>query len=417
MHFQYKNHTLYCENVSVARIIQQLQTPCYIYSYRALIEQFQRIQKAFQAVNPLICYAMKANDNLAVIKTLIDQGAGCDIVSGGELAKALKAKANSKKIVFASVGKTDEEITAALKAGILFFNVESLAELTTIDQLAKTLKKTARVALRINPDIHAPTHDRIVTGTLDKKFGIDLNTARSILQNRSRYAHTDICGIHMHIGSQIKTTAPYVHAVNRVAAFLKELANENIHLTYFNMGGGFGISYDEHHPEHIEEFAAALIPILKSMNLKIIMEPGRFLTGNAGIFITKTLYIKDNGVKKFIIVDAGMNDFPRPSLYDAHHEIIPVKQTDLAPADIFDIVGPICESGDFFAKARPMPAVQRGDLLAIKSAGAYCYAMASNYNVRGRAPEVMVKGNVYAVIKKRETIRDLMRGESIPDFL
>ncbi len=415
--FIYKKNSLYCESLSVARIVKELGTPCYIYSYHAFVEQFQKIKKAFAPVDPLICFAMKANDNLAVVKTLVDQGAGCDIVSGGELTKALKVKADPKKIVFASVGKTEEEIIAALNAGILLFNVESRPELDEINRLAKKLKKHACAALRVNPDVAAATHDRIMTGTLNKKFGLDLATARTILTNQSAWPNVEISGIHMHIGSQIKTVQPYVEAMERILQFLHDLKVAGVTLKYFDVGGGFGISYDENHPEHIEDFAKALIPLLKQTGLKIIMEPGRFISGNSGIFITKTLYIKDNGVKKFIIVDAGMNDLPRPSLYDAHHEIIPVKIDPAAKTDTFDVVGPICESGDFFAKKRMMPIVKNGDLLAIKSAGAYCYAMSSNYNVRPRAPEVMVKGNKFAVIKKRETIKDLMKGEKIPDFL
>lgn len=417
MHFHYKNNLLYCENIRVDRIIKELGTPCYIYSYHAFVEQFERIRNAFAPVDPLICFAMKANDNLAVVKTLVSQGAGCDIVSGGELIKALKAKADPKKIVFASVGKTEAEITDALNAGILLFNVESQPELNEINRLARKLKKQAGVALRVNPDVEAATHDRIMTGTLNKKFGLDLATAKAILMNQKAWPNVEISGIHMHIGSQIKTAAPYIEALNRILAFLNELKVAGVTLKYFDMGGGFGISYDENHPEHIEDFAKALVPLLKKTGLKIIIEPGRFIAGNSGIFITETLYVKDNGVKKFIIVDAGMNDLPRPSLYDAHHEIIPVKIDPVAQTDIFDVVGPICESGDFFAKKRTMPVVKRNDLLAIKSAGAYCYVMGSNYNVRGRAPEVMVKGNKFSVIKKRETIKDLMKGETIPEFI
>jgi len=415
-YFRYRNNALYCENVSISRIVKEIGTPCYIYSYNAFIEQFQRLKKAFTAVNPLICFALKANDDLAVIKTMLKQGAGCDIVSGGELHKALKIKADPKKIVFASVGKTDPEINAALKAGILFFNVESRPELERIDRLAKKAKKRAGVALRINPDIKAPTHDRIVTGTLEKKFGLDLATAKTVLRQRDRYPNVEISGIHMHIGSQITVVKPYVDALKRVIRFLDELTREKIYLQYFDMGGGFGIDYGDKQTVTIEQFAKAILPLLKETGLNIILEPGRFLTGNAGIFVIETLYIKDNGVKKFVIVDAGMNDFPRPSLYNAYHAIIPVKKTS-TQKDVFDVVGPICESGDFFAKDRRMPVVQPGDLLALKSAGAYCHVMASNYNVRGRAPEVMVRGNTFEIIRKRETINDLMRGEQIPEFL
>lgn len=414
--FKYKNNSLFCENISVSRITKEVGTPCYIYSHKAFVDHFQRIKKAFAPVDPLICYAMKTNDNLAVVKTLVDQGAGCDIVSGGELYKALKVKADPQKIVFASVGKTDKEITAALKAGILFFNVESLPELDRINMIAKKMKTRARIALRINPDVKAATHERITTGTLCKKFGIDLETAEKIMLNQQKHPHVEVTGLHMHIGSQITSVEPYVTAMTKVIAFLDKLTKEDIYLQYFDLGGGFGIDYDGTPADSIEDFAKALIPLLKETGLNIVMEPGRYIAGNAGIFVTETLYIKDNGVKKFIIVDGGMNDFPRPSLYDAYHDIIPVKKTS-AKTDIVDVVGPICESGDFFAKGRSLPNIKQGDLLALKSAGAYCYVMASNYNVRGRAPEVMVKGNKFAVIKKRETIKDLIKGEYIPEFL
>ncbi|MEW5894516.1 MAG: diaminopimelate decarboxylase [Candidatus Omnitrophota bacterium] len=415
-HFKYKNNSLYCENVSVAAIAREFGTPCYIYSYHAFVTQLQNIKKAFAPVDPLVCFALKTNDNSAVIKTMVDQGAGCDIVSGGELYKALKVNADPKKIVFASVGKTDTEIRDALKAGILLFNVESLPELSRINEIAGETKTRAGAALRINPDVKAPTHDRITTGTLDKKFGLDLSTAELVLLNRQKYSWLDISGIHMHIGSQITTVEPYVAAMKKVLAFLHKLGGENIPLKYFDLGGGFGIPYDHSPVTPIGDFAKELIPLLKETRLRIIMEPGRYITGNSGILVMETLYIKDNGVKKFIIVDAGMNDLPRPSLYDAYHEIVPVKKTS-APEDVFDVVGPICESGDFFAKKRTMPSMKRGDLLAIKSAGAYCYAMSSNYNVRGRGAEVMVKGNDYHLIRERETIKDLLRGEQMPDFL
>jgi len=416
MSFTYKNDTLYCESVSVPRIIKEHGTPCYIYSYTALIQQLNSIRKAFAPVNPLICFAMKANDNSAVVKTLVDQGAGCDIVSGGELIKALKCRADPGTIVFASVGKTDEEILAAIKAKILFFNVESQAELKRIDLLASQLGVRPGIALRINPDVAAVTHDRITTGTLEKKFGIDLATARDILVNQERYPSLDFSGLHMHIGSQITSVEPYIQAMKRVLAFLDDLTRAEVYLRYFDLGGGFGIDYDGQTSCPIEGFAAPLIPLLEETGLNIILEPGRFLCGNAGIFITRTLYLKDNGVKKFLIVDAGMNDLPRPSLYGAYHAITPVRQTR-GPTDTFDVVGPICESGDFFAKDRVLPVVRQGDLLAIHSAGAYCHVMASNYNARGRAPEIMVKGNRWAVIKQRETLKDITRGEAIPDFL
>lgn len=415
-YFKYKKNELCCENVAVSKIIQKVGTPCYIYSANAFVSQFKALQKAFKPVNPLLCFAMKANDNLAVLKLLADQGAGADIVSVGELKKALLAGIDPKKIVFASVGKTGYEIKEALAAGILFFNVESLPELKEIDRIAGEIKKRASVALRINPDVRAPTHEKIATGTLTKKFGLDLTTAHSILRNRADYTHLDINGIHIHIGSQIETVRPYIAAVKKVLHFLDTLTREKIYVQYFDMGGGFGIPYKNERIDPLEKFASQLIPLIDRIGLNLIMEPGRFISGNSGIFVTETLYIKDNGLKKFIIVDAGMNDLVRPAMYDAYHDIVPVHKMS-AKCGIYDIVGPICESADVFAKARRLPHVQQGDLLALMTAGAYGYAMAGNYNVRPRAAEVMVKGNQFSIVKDRETYEDLMRGERIPDFL
>ncbi len=415
-YFKYKKNELTCEGVAVSRIIKEVGTPCYIYSAGAFVSQFKALQKAFKPVTPLLCFAMKANDNLAVLKLLANEGAGADIVSVGELKKALLAGIDPQKIVFASVGKTAYEITEALKAGILFFNVESMPELKEIDRIAGQMKKRASVALRINPDVHAPTHDKIATGTLTKKFGLDLQTTHELLKTRTDYPHVDINGLHIHIGSQIQTVRPYVAAIKKVLRFLDTLTRENIYVQYFDIGGGFGIPYKNERLDSLEHFAEHIIPLIDRTGLNLIMEPGRFIAGNSGIFVTETLYIKDNGVKKFIIVDAGMNDLVRPAMYDAYHEIIPVRKTPAA-CGTYDVVGPICESADVFAKARRLPSVQKGDLLAMMSAGAYGYAMASNYNVRPRAAEVMVKGSQFYIVKERETFQDLIRGERIPEFL
>lgn len=414
--FTYKNGELYCEQVSVSRIVKDAGSPCYIYSHKHLVGQFESIRKAFARVDPLICFAMKANDNLALVKTLVDRGAGCDIVSGGELKVALKAGVDPQKIVFASVGKTKDEITDAIKAGILFFNVESLPELEEIDHLAGTMKRRASAALRINPDVKAATHDKITTGTLEKKFGLDLTTACTILHQRKKYPHVDIKGLHMHIGSQILSSKPYVTAIQKVLQFLDHLTREGIFVEYMDIGGGIGIPYGNETVEPIQSFARQLLPLLEKTGLKIVMEPGRYICGNAGILVTETLYVKDNGVKKFIIVDAGMNDLVRPAMYDAYHDIIPVRRKSSRKV-VFDVVGPICESGDVFAKGRRLPVMSRGDLLAVKSAGAYGHVMSSNYNMRLRPVEVMVKGNKYGVVNERETFQDLMRGEHIPEFL
>lgn len=415
--FKFKKGELYCEDVKVASVAKKVGTPFYLYSHNTLVDHFTKIQKAFQEINPIICFAMKANDNLAVLKSLANCGSGFDIVSVGELKKARKAGADTKKIVFASVGKTEEEIREAIKANILFFNVESLPELEEINRIAKLMKRKPAIALRINPDVKAATHQKITTGTLKNKFGIDLTTARTIIKNKAKYSHVRINGLHVHIGSQIITSKPFLNALKRVVAFLNLLRNEdNIELEYLDIGGGLGIIYNDEKPQTAKDFAKAILPLLKKTGLKIIMEPGRFIAGNAGIFVSKVLYLKDNGVKKFLIVDGGMNDLMRPSLYDAYHEVVPVKTTK-AKKQKMDVVGPICESGDWFAKNRLLPKLKKNDLLAIMSAGAYGYVMSSNYNVRGRVPEVIVKKNKFAITKKRETFNDLIRGESIPEFI
>ncbi len=414
--FKFKSNDLYCENVKVSTIAKKVGTPCYIYSHNTLVDHLTKIQKAFSELNPIVCFAMKANDNLAVIQTLANHGAGFDIVSVGELKKTQLIKADPKKIVFASVGKTEEEIVTAIKADILFFNVESLPELDEINRIAKKMKTTPRVALRINPDVAAPTHAKITTGTLKNKFGIDLKTARQIMKNRKKYSNIKFSGLHVHIGSQITTKDPFVNAIKKVIEFINVLRQDGITLEYLDIGGGLGIIYKDEKPQTAKDFAKAILPYLEKTGLKIVMEPGRFIAGNAGIFVSEVLYLKDNGVKKFLIVDGGMNDLMRPSLYDAYHEIVPLHKNGAKKIKC-DVVGPICESGDYFAKDRRLPLMKKGDFLAVMSAGAYGYVMSSNYNVRGRAPEVMVKGNKYEITKKRETFEDLLKGESIPSFL
>ena len=414
--FNFKNGELHCENVKVSAIAKKVGTPFYLYSYSTLADHFTKLQKAFAKVNPTICFAMKSNGNLAIIKSLIDLGAGIDIVSVGELKKALIAGADPKKIVFASVGKTEEEISFAIKTGILLFNVESEPELAEINRIAKKMKKTVQAALRINPDVPAPTHEYITTGSLKKKFGIDLRTTKQIFKSQKKYPNVKVNGVHIHIGSQITEGAPFVGALKKVVAFIEELKSEGVKIEYLDIGGGLGIIYKDENPQTAQNYADKILPILEKTGLKIIMEPGRFIVGNAGIFVTEVVYVKDNGVKKFVIVDGGMNDLIRPMLYDAYHEIVPVKKTSASKVKV-DVVGPICESGDFFAHDRLLPKVNKGDLLAIMSAGAYGYVMASNYNVRGRVPEVMVKGSKFEVVRERETFKDLMKGEKIPSFI
>ncbi len=412
--FKYRNNQLYCENVLVRKLAKTFGTPLYVYSYHTLIDHYLKLKSAFSEINPLICYSVKANSNLSILKALIAQGAGLDIVSGGELFRAQKAACPPQRIVYASVGKTDKEISAAIARGILFFNVESLAELKNINRIAKGLNKITRVAIRINPDVEAKTHKYISTGKITNKFGIDLASAYKILLLRAKFRNLNICGLHIHIGSQITQSAPFVEAIKKVVDFIQRLKNKGLALEYLNIGGGLGIIYDCEAPQTAEIYANEIIPLLKKTGLKIIMEPGRFIVGNAGILVVKVLYIKHTPEKKFIIVDGGMNDLIRPALYDAYHQIVPLSLRVGEPASArekVDVVGPICESGDFFAKERLMAKAKEGDYLAVMSSGAYGFSMSSNYNSRLRAAEVMVVKNKALVIRKRESAQDLVRNE------
>jgi len=409
--FSYKHNQLFCEGVRVEDLAARFGTPLHIYSYGTLTGHFTKLRDAFAEINPLICYSVKANSNLSLLKALTDLGAGLDIVSGGELFRALKAGCPASRIVYASVGKTDTEITTAIKKGILFFNVESLPELQNINRIAGSLRKITRVAIRINPDVEAKTHKFITTGKITNKFGIDLENAYKILLLRNKFKNVKICGLHIHIGSQITESAPFVAAIEKVAHFINKLSVAGITLEYLNIGGGLGIIYDRETPQTAQIYASQIIPLLKKTGLKIIMEPGRFIVGNAGILVVKVLYIKNTPKKKFIIVDGGMNDLIRPALYGAYHNILPLSK--IKGAEKADVVGPICESGDFLAKERLIAKVKEGQYLAVMSAGAYGFSMSSNYNSRLRACEVMVNKNKAQVIRKRETYADLIRNEVI----
>lgn len=417
--FKYKGNYLYCEGAKVLDLARRFGTPLYIYSYHTLIDHYFKLKSAFSKVDALICYSVKANSNLAILKALVDKGAGLDIVSGGELYRSLKAGCPPEKIVYASVGKTDKEIEEAVREGILFFNVESLSELENINRISAKLHKISNAAIRINPDIEPKTHKFITTGKITNKFGIDFKTARDILVKRYNFANLNIAGLHIHIGSQITESAPYVAAITKMVNFIKQLKQKGIELEYLNIGGGLGIIYDKETPQTAQKFAAKIIPLLKKTGLKIILEPGRFVSGNAGILVTKVLYIKNTPKKKFIIVDAGMNDLIRPALYDAYHEILPLRVAGSGKrvAARFDVVGPICESADTFAKDRRLVLPREGDFLAIMSAGAYGFSMSSNYNSRPRAEEVLVVKDKAFVIRKREAYADLGRNEMIPPFL
>jgi diaminopimelate decarboxylase len=416
--FKYIGHQLYCENVSVSELANKFETPLYVYSHKTLVDHFLKLKKAFRALAPLICFSVKSNSNLSLLKALTDQGAGLDIVSGGELFRAKKTGVDPGKIVYAGVGKTMPEIEAAIKAGILFLNVESLPELGAISEAAVRLKKQARVCVRVNPNIDPHTHKYITTGTVDSKFGVDLATARIIFLNRGNFRNVAILGLHVHIGSQIIQVAPFLAALRRVVAFIGHLKKLGVRIEYLNIGGGLGIIYRAEEPQTADEFASAVVPLLKKTGLKVILEPGRFICGNAGILVTRVLYAKESASKRFVIVDAGMNDLVRPSLYGAYHEILPLKNAeDRSPKTEVrkktDIVGPICESGDFLARDRELPFFEPGEFLAVMSAGAYGFSMASNYNSRRRAAEVLVKGNKAYLIRERESLEDLVRHERV----
>jgi len=414
--FTYKKNELYCEGVRVSEIVKKAGTPVYIYSHAAFTGRLKELQQAFKAVNPLICYSMKANSNLAVLRALVKQGSGLDIVSGGELERAKRAGCPGEKIVFAGVGKTDEEIAAAIQYGILFFNVESLPEIDAINAVAAKLKKKATISLRINPDVDPRTHRHISTGKKESKFGIDLLRAEKAFVNRKKVPFVDLAGLHVHIGSQIESGIPFVHAFKKVTKFVADLKKDGVELKFLNIGGGLGVTYNHEKPQTAFDYAAKVAPILKKTGLKIIMEPGRFVSANSGILATQVIYVKETDVKNFAIIDAAMNDLIRPSFYDAYHRIEPVVKKK-SKSVVYDVVGPVCESGDYLAKGRKLAEVKRGDLMAVFSAGAYGYVMSSNYNTRGRAAEVLVKGASFDVVNKRELVSDLLASEVIPAYL
>ena len=416
--FEYRQGELYCEQVAVSQIAKEVGTPCYIYSYATLIRHVRAYDSAFKNIPHLIAFAMKANSNLAILRLMAKEGTGVDIVSGGELFRALKAGVPTSKMVFAGVGKNAEEIRDALKADILMFNVESSAEIHALNDVAASLGKKARVALRINPDIDPKTHPYISTGLKKSKFGIAADRAVEEFALASSLGHIEVIGVHAHIGSQLTDVAPFVESLKKVITLVQTLKGQGINIRYLNIGGGLGITYSDEKPPLPQELADALSPLVKDLDLTLVMEPGRVIVGNAGILVTKALYEKIGETKRFIIVDAAMNDLIRPSLYSAYHDIRPVSEVLLTrPKHAVDVVGPICESGDFLAKDRTLPEVKPGDLLAIMSAGAYGFVMASNYNSRPRVPEVLVKDGEVHVIRTRESYDDLVKGETIPAFL
>ena len=436
MHFfHYRDGKLHCEDVDLARVAEEFGTPLYVYSAGTILDHYTRLDAALAALNHLICYAVKANSNRAILQLLADAGAGFDIVSGGELHRVLAAGGNPAKCTFAGVGKSREEIEYALDQRVYSFNVESEAELEYIDRIAGTKNLRAPVAIRVNPDIDPRTHEYISTGSHENKFGIALDRIPAVYERAAEMRNIDIVGVQMHIGSQITETAPFGNAIAKVAPIVRDLKSR-YPIKFFSIGGGLGIVYESSfesgaqewwgsrtitntRPLSIQQYVDAILPALRELGLQILLEPGRLLVGNAGVLLTRVRYIKHSGEKKFAIVDAGMNDLIRPALYHSYHEIVPVEEPSTSKSmskitsktENVDIVGPVCESGDFFALDREMPEVREGDLLAIMSAGAYGFVMASNYNSRPLPAEALVRGNKFGLIRKRQTWKDLVRDE------
>jgi len=410
--FVYQDRALYCEDVSLADIAARAGTPCYVYSGTAILENFRAYDAALSGVPHTVCYAVKANGNLSILGLLAEAGAGFDIVSGGELYRVLKAGGDPAKVVFSGVGKTAGEIDAALAAGIFSFNSESEPELALIDALAHRRGVKPRIALRVNPDVEAATHAYISTGRLAHKFGIDIAEAEAVYARARAHQNLSLEGVSCHIGSQILDPRPVMDAVDRVLALIERLRASGLDIRHVDLGGGLGIAYkpEDVTPE-IAEFAAKLKSKVQGLGLHVTIEPGRSIVGAAGVLLTQALYRKRTGEKEFVIVDAAMNDLIRPALYSAYHEILPLRQRDGNRVRM-DVVGPVCETGDFLARDREMPDVLPGDLLAIATAGAYGFAQASNYNARPRGAEVLVEGGTWRVVRERESYDDLIRGES-----
>ncbi len=431
--FHYKNRLLHCEDVSLEEIARENGTPVYVYSAGTILDHYRRLHAALSELDHLICYAVKANSNIGILSLLAREGSGFDIVSGGELFRVLKAGGNPGLCTFAGVGKTEEEIRFALREGIFSFNVESESELERIDAVARAMGSRAPVALRVNPDVEANTHKYISTGKSENKFGVNLERALEVYEAAARMPNIRIRGVQTHIGSQITTTGPFAEAVVKLSPLVTELRRRH-GIEFFSIGGGLGIVYEGslasgegkwwEDPEGagrkdaltVERYAAAVAPLLKKLGLRILFEPGRLMVGNAGVLLTKVSYIKKSAGKTFVIVDAGMNDLIRPALYEGYHEIVPVAEPASESTQVVDVVGPICESGDFFAQERAIPQAAEGDLLALMSAGAYGFSMASNYNSRPLPAEVLVQGSGSQVVRERQSLEDLVRGESVPDL-
>ena len=410
-HFNFKNGHLYCEDIPIKDIAEKIGTPTFIYSSATINHHMGLFEEAFQDYPHLFCYSMKANSNLSILAVMAKKGWGVDIVSGGELFRALKADIDPKKIVYAGVGKTAKEIEEAIDAGIFLINVESWEELETINKIGKQEGKKVSVVLRINPEIEPGTHPHIATGKKGTKFGLSFKQAKDIFSKQEELKNIKIEGLHMHIGSQIISIKPYEEALKKMVNFIEELKQENISVQWLNIGGGMGIVYKEENPPTPSQLAETILPIVEKTGCKLIIEPGRFIVGNAGILVSKVLRIKKREDKNFIIVDAGMDNLIRVALYEAHHKILPEEQKE--GVITADVVGPVCENSDFFAKNRQLPPFKEGDYLVIASAGAYSFSMSSNYNSRPRAAEVLIDNSRGYLIKRRESYLDLIQGESI----
>ena len=415
-HFVYRDNDLYCEDLSVAYIAEQTGTPLYLYSYSTIKRHFQVFNNAFNGLDHLTCFSLKSNSNLAILRLLALEGGGADIVSGGELFRALRAGITPDKIAYSGVGKTPSDMELALKSDILMFNVESDQELQTLNRIAKDIGRKAMIAIRINPDVEPKTHPYIVTGLSENKFGIQIKDSLNTYKLAKRLKNIDVKGISCHIGSQLTQIGPFAEALRKLKELLKGLKEMGFDIKFLNFGGGLGITYNDESPPHPLEYARVLKEIIGEDSLTLILEPGRVIIGNAGILVTRVLYTKSTENKRFIIVDAGMNDLIRPALYNSFHAVQPVKMTR-SKMITATLAGPICETGDFLAKDRKMPPFKPGNLVAIMSAGAYGFSMASNYNSRPRPAEVMVKGKLFSIIRQRETYDDLISGEEIPKFL
>lgn len=414
-YFRYENDELHCEKIPLRRLADQVGTPCYVYSHATLKHHFTVFDSAFSSVPHLTCFAAKANSNLALLNLFGSLGGGVDIVSGGELYRARKAGIPADRIVYSGVGKTVEEIDFALQENILMFNIESTQELEAINARAAYLGRRAGIALRVNPDVDPKTHPYISTGLKKNKFGVDIDSAVKSYEQARAMDHVDVKGVSCHIGSQLTEISPFVDALRRLRMLISKLEELGVPIQYLDLGGGLGIVYDQEAPPHPHEYAQAILDELKGLSCTLIFEPGRVIVGNAGILLTKVLYTKRTPSKDFVIVDGGMNDLLRPSLYGSYHQILPVMKHG-RETQVVDVVGPICESGDFLARDRGLPMVRQGDLLAVMSAGAYGFTMSSNYNSRPRVAEILVQEDQYHVVRRRETLEDLTRGESIPEL-